>query len=281
MLHVPLGAGFGLITPSWGTTRPAAANGTAVTPATTNAWGTAVQLHTATTVDTYGILVNINSNAGSAASRNSAIQIGIDEAGGTTYIYRIGPILCGGAGAYNIGASGTTLYFPIFIPAGSTIAVQARGSVATAFRVGTILMQEYREPAVFRRASFTETIGVTLGAATANGVTVTPGTTAEGAWTTLGTTAKRLWHWQIGVQITTADTAWGANVLHMDLAVGNATTKDIIMTDVLFTTDAAENLFLPLHGTMYDVPAGSTIYGRIQNSGTNDAYTMCAYGAGG
>lgn len=281
MLHVPLGAGYGLITPSYGTTRPAATNGTSVTPVTTNAWGTAVQLHTATTADAYGIWVNINSNFTSAASRNTAIQIGVDEAGGTAYVYKLTNILCGNAGTYAGGSGGIWHFFPLYIPTGSTIAVQARGSVVTALRVGTVLLQEYREPAVFRRGTFSETLGVTVGAGTAAGVTATAGTTAEGAWVTLGTTVKRMWHWQVGCQVATAQTTQNANAIHVDLAVGDATTKDIILTNSFFSTDTTEQIFNIPQNVMYDVPAGSTIYGRLQISGTANAYSLCAYGVGG
>ena len=281
MLHTPTGFGYGQITPSWGTARPAAANGSAVTPVTTNGWGTAVQLHAATTANTYAISININTVAGSNVFRPSAIQIGIDEAGGTAYSYRIVNLLCGGASSHTVLGGGIWYYFPIFIPKGSSIAVQARSSTVTAFNVGTILHQELRDPLTMRKGSFMEALGVTLGAGTAAGVTITPGTTAEGAWTTIGTTAKRLWWWQVMLQHTTADTAWSAQTYHIDLAVGNATTKDIIMSNVVAFDDATENFNMPSHGMYYDVPAGSTIYARVQASGTLDTYTLAVYGMGG
>ena len=281
MLFVPAGFGYGLITPSWGTTRPAAANGTLVTPVTTNGWGTAAQLFSATTADAFGISININTIAGSNSFRPSAIQIGIDEAGGTNYVYRIVNLLCGGASSYIIPGSGIWYYFPMFIPRGSTIAVQARSSTTTAFNVGAILNQELRDPATMRNGTFMQALGVTLGAGTAAGVAVTPGTTAEGAWVTVGTTTRRLWWWQVILQHTTADTAWSAQTYHIDLAVGNATVKDIILTDVVASDDATENFNMLPHGAYYDVPSGSTIYARVQGSSAIDTYTIAAYGMGG
>lgn len=277
MLHVPVGANsYSLTTPSWGTTRPAVANGTAVTPATA-AYGAWAALGTALTSDAYGILININSNAGSAASRNTVTKIGVDYAGGTAYTDLITGLLSGGAGAYNI--IGQWYFFPVFIPAGSTLAAAGRGSVTTAYRVGSIVSQRPSNPSAIRKGSFVETIGI----GTTAGVTITPGTTADGAWTTIGTTTKRCWWWQLGLQITTGDTAWGANALHIDIAVGDATTKDIIITDYLIGTDTTENMYNPplTFGVEWDVPAGSTIYARVQNSGTNDAYTLAVYGCGG
>lgn len=284
MLHVPAGANtFGLNTFSWGTTRPAAANGVSVTPATTNAYGTYVQLFSALTYPSRGIAININNNSGANASRNSAIRIGIDEAGGTSYTEWIGGLLAGGASPYNIGGAGLWYYFPIYIPAGSSIAVSARGTVATAFNVGAWLQQQPYKPEMSRRGAYVETLGVTLGAASATGVTVTPGTTAEGAWTLIGTTTRRCWWWQVMLQHATGDTAWGANVLHMDLAVGDATTKDIIIQDYPVMANANEQASAAMNaaGCEYDVPAGSNIYARLQNSGTNDSYQVAAYGLGG
>lgn len=281
MLFVPAGFGYGSQVPSWGTTRPATANGVLVTPVITNGWGTPVQLHSATAADTYGLYININSIAASNSFRPSAIQIGIDEAGGTAYVYRIINLLCGGACAYTLPGGGIWYYFPMFIPKGSTIAVQARSSTATAFNVGTILNQELRDPTSIRTGSYMEALGVTLGAATAAGVAVTPGTTAEGAWVQVGTTTKRLWHWQVMLQHTAADTAWSAQTYHIDLAVGNATVKDLILTDVVGFDDATENYAQSAQTIYYDVPAGSAIYARVQASSAIDTYTIAAYGMGG
>jgi len=284
MLYVPVGANtFGLSTFSWGTTRPAAAQGVSVVPANTNAYGNWVQLFSALTYPSRGIAIVINSNSASNAVRNSAIRLGIDEAGGTNYTEWIGGLLGGSAAPYNIGGAGVWYYFPIYIPAGSTVGVAARGTVTTAFRVGAWLQQQPYDSSMNRRGAFVETFGVTLGAGSATGTTVTAGTTAEGAWVQLGTTTNRCWWWQLGFQLGTADTNVGANVLHLDLAVGNVTTKDLIIQDYPVMTNATEQLTngLTTAGCEFDVPAGSTIYGRVQNSGTNDIYQISAYGLGG
>jgi hypothetical protein len=136
-------------------------------------------------------------------------------------------------------------------------------------------------PMQFRKGSFTETIGLTAGAIV--GTAVTPGTTSEGAWTSLGTTVNRLWWWQLGVQVTASDTSWGANVLMCDLAVGDASFKDIIIQDYTMQTTASEsqNNGLVAIGVEFPVPGGSTMYARMQCSGTNDVYNVVAYGVGG
>jgi hypothetical protein len=280
MLHVPVGSNsFGNSQASWGTTRPAAANGTVVTPGL-NADGSWTQVVASAGNDSYGVLINVNSNTASAASRNSVVDVGVDEAGGTSYVERIPDLLCGGAAAYNSGGSGVWYYFPMLIPAGARIAARGNSSVATAFRVGVVLMQKPSNPAMVRGGSFVDAIGMTAGNI---GTAFTPGTTAEGAWTLLGTTSNRLWWWQVGVQVPTTDTAWGAGIMHVDLAVGDATNKDIIIQDTPITFSTAEAVTnIPVTvGVEWDVPSGSNIYVRGQFSGTLDTYHATAYGLGG
>lgn len=279
MLHVPVGANsFGLALPSWGTTRPAAANGTAVTPGsgTKGSW---VQLGSDLVDDCYGILININSNTASAASRNTVVDIGVDLSGGTSYTVLIADLLCGGAVTYTTGGGGVWYYFPLLIPSGAAIAARAAGSVTTAIRVGAVFSQQPYNPSMIRKATFTETLGITGQA----GVSVTPGTTSEGSWTSIGTTTSRLWWWQMSMQVPTTDTSWNAAAIHADLAVGDGTNFDIIIKDLALVTSTAEGFSNPplTAGVEWDVPAGSTIYVRAQSSGTLDTYTAAVYGAGG
>lgn len=278
MLHVPVGANsFGAVVPNV-TGRPAAAFGTAVTP-TANSEGAWTQIFSATSWDSFGILVNVNSNTGSAASRNTVLDIGIDEAGGTSYIERVSDLVCAGASAYNLGGSGVWYYFPLFIPAGSSIAVRGNSTVATAFRVYAQLMQKPANPAMVRKGSFVETLGVSGNA----GTVFVPGATFEGAWTLVGTTTKRCWWWQVGVQLSTADTSWTAGVLHVDVAVGDGTNFDVIIQDTPIITSTAEALTnIPITaGVEWDVPAGSNIYVRGQFSASLDVYQAAVYGLGG
>lgn len=281
MLHVPVGANsFGLTLPSWGTTRPAAANGTSVTPGT-GAYGTYAQVGSDLVDDAYGLLININSNSASAASRNTVVKIGIDPAGGTTYTDRITGLLAGGASTYAVTGGGVWYYFPLFVPAGAAIAAAAFGTVTTALRVGIIALQRPANPALVRCASYAETLGITGTA----GTSVTPGTTSEGAWTSIGTTARRLWWWQASLQVPSGDTAWNAATMHLDLGVGDGTAggTSVIIQDLPIVFSTAEVLANPplTAGVEWAVPAGSSLYVRAQSSGTLDTYTAAVYGAGG
>jgi hypothetical protein len=279
MLHVPVGANsYGLTLPSQGTTRPATAQGTSVTPATA-AFGAWARVQNAISYDAYGILLVINSNTQSNNSRNTVVNIGIDSAGGTNYTVIIPDLLGGGATTFTTPGNGVWYYFPILIPRGSTIAAQARSTVTTALRVAIQTFQQPPNPSMIRKGSFVTDFGVTNTA----GTTVVGGTTAEGAWTTIGTTTGRYWWWQAGVQISTADTAFQNVALELDISVGNATNKDIIIQNLTIVTTTAEQMSNPplSAGVEWDVPSGTTIYARLQSSGNLDAYQVAVYGLGG
>jgi len=281
MLHVPVGANtYGVTLPSWGTSRPAAANGTAITPAA-GSYGSWAQVGSDLTADAYGILININSNYTASASRNTVVDIGVDPAGGSSYTARIAGLICGNADSYtSAGRSGCGVwyYFPLFIPANSSVAARGHSTVATAFRVGIIVMQRPSNPAMIRKGSFVETLGVSGNQGTA----ITPGTTAESSWVSIGTTTKRCWWWQMGWQVPSTDTGHQTAAIHLDLALTN-TGSGIIIRDLMVNTQAQESLTnRPLtQGVEWDVPAGTTLYVRAQTSGTAEASQVAVYGLGG
>lgn len=259
--------------------RPAAAQGTSFTPGN-NTKGSWAQLLTALAKPHYGILININSIAVSAAAKDALVDIGIDLAGGSSYTVFIADLLGSCASAYTIG--GIWYYFPVLIPAGASLAV--RGSVNNA-TVGTgrcyvQLFTDPTDPERIRYGTYVRSFGAT-GASSA-GTTITSGTTAEGSWTQVGgATADELWFWQLGFGVNSATMT--ALAYHLDLGVGDATNKRLIATNLSVTTDTAENLTKPPRFDLYGaVPSGVNVYIRAQCSGTpNSALSVMAYGVGG
>jgi hypothetical protein len=279
MLYVPIGTNtFSNNQFSFGTTRPSNTNGTSLTPVTTDAYGTAGALGTLS-FDSYGILININSNTNTNTARRSAVKIIADG------VDIITNLLAGDASQF-FNAGGVYYYFPIFLPAGTVLTAAARGSVTTAFRVGAQYFQKPLNPSQIRAGGYVETLGVTVGAGTAGGVAITPGTTSEGAWTLIGQTTQRLWWWQIGMQIN--DNSKSNSSVFVDLAVGDTNVvvdpKDVMVENLLIgvtTADAITNQPLTA-GVEYVVPAGKYIFARAQNSVANDsAYDIGVYACGG
>lgn len=265
-------------------TRPAAAFGTSVTPGN-NTYGSWAEVISDTSVvnDVYGVLININSNNVSAAARDAIVNIGTDPAGGTSYATIIPNLLCSIAspllGAANV-CGGVWYYFPLFIPAGAAIAAQASVNNATVgtLRVWMTLFGLPRRPHATKVGHYVTSVGINTG--TSSGTAITPGTTSEGSWTSLGTPTLPHWWWQWG---------WGVNDLStsnlglfLDLSYGDATNKIIIVEDSLVVTDSAERMLKPLDGAYAEVDASIEIFGRAQNSTTNDSsYSMATYGLGG
>lgn len=278
MLHVPVGAqSFGSVVSNYSTQRPGNSVGGVVTPDTVG-YGSWLQVLSALPYDAYGLLICASGNSGSGANRNTLLKVGVDEAGGTSYVDRIPGLLCGAAVGFATSGNGVWYYFPIFIPAGSTVAVAAYGTVTTTFRVTVQAFAAPPNPAMMRKASLVEAIGLSG----LTGASVTPGTTSEGSWTLIGTTTRRLWWWQFGLHINISDTAFSTAAVFADIAVGDASNKDIIMLDQCINTGAAETItVMPFTlGCEWDVPAGSNMYARIQDGSTADPFELVIYGAG-
>jgi hypothetical protein len=266
-------------------TRPTASMGISITPGN-NAKGTYVTLISGANLvnDVYGILININSNAVSAAARDALIDIGTDPAGGTTFTAVIPNLLGGSASTSILIGGGHWYYFPLAIKAGSTIGAAASVNNATVgtLRVNCIVFGKPTRPEMCKTCQRVTAYGITT--ASSSGTAVTPGTTSDGTWTSLAATiAERNWWWQVGVGINQATiTAVGYTA---DLGVGDATNKRIIIQDQYYAGDIAENWGMvglnPVNQGAYDTPSGVTVYGRLQASGTAvTGLSMAAYGCG-
>lgn len=273
MLGIPNGAfSFGNVERNY--TRAGSTAGTVVTPATAakGAWAQAIA---ALANDTYGLIVTIHNSATSAANRHYAVDIGIGASG--SEIVLIPNLIGSSAAAYGTVGGGHHYYFPVFIPAGTRVAVRAQGSVTTTFNVNVQAFQQPANQAMVRTCSVVEEIGRSglLGTA------ITVGTTAEGAWTLLGTTTQDNWWWQLGVQVAIATVAFNSQLVEFDIAVGDGTNFRIISDNWAWSTTTAEdsNRFLKVMGCEAYVPAGSSIYVRGQTSGTANNMQCTVYGA--
>lgn len=264
-------------------TRPAAALGATVTPGN-NTKGSYASVLTSGEVarDVFGLMVNINSNAVSAAARDALVDIGVDPAGGSAYSVLLPDLMASCAAPYNIGQGGIWYYFPIWVRAGSSIGARASVNNAT---VGTlrVVATAYGSPRDHRSTRVgtkVQAIGIT--AASSRGTTITSGTTAEGAWTSLGATTSDAWWWQFGFG--TNDTTMTALSYHADLATGTAGEKTLVIENANITVTGAEQI---MYGPQFIdcqklTPASTNVYGRLQCSGTADsALSMAAYALSG
>lgn len=282
-LFVPAGADFQWYYSSAVATRPTTVSmGTGVTPGTAPTFGAWAQVANGANIanDVYGVAICINNGATSAAVRNTLVDLGVDNAGGTSYLTKIPYLQGGSASPYGLGSSGIWYYFPLYINRGSTVAVRAMSTLTTAFSCLVYFYGQPRRIDAVRAGSYVDAYGFnTTGAV---GTLVTPGTAAEGTWTQLGTTTNNYWWWQCGFN--NADSTMTAAILHADLAAGTATNKKILFENQIWQTTGAEQISCNLNtaNAYNNTKTGDIIYGRLQHSGTLDTGSaMIAYGLGG
>jgi hypothetical protein len=283
MLWTPKGlSGYGWSFSSTGATRVAAAWGTSVTPAQ-NSMGTYAQVLSAANVskDVFGIQIQFNSNAVSAAARDTLVDIGIDAAGGSSYTVLI-PTLSASSAAPAIGATGAGLsyFFPVYIPAGSTVAARASVNNATVgtLRCGIRIFGAPRDRRNVIVGSKVLAYGITT--ATSTMTAVTPGTTSEGTWTSLGTVASgdEPFFWQVGTGVNQGTIT--ATAYTGDLGIGDGSNKAVVIEDRVWQGTTTEQWYdNGISNGLYQAAAGDTVYGRLQCSGT--AITGLSMGAWG
>jgi hypothetical protein len=281
MLLVPENNEFRWHLHSHPTTRPAAAFGTLVTAsASANTKGSyANVITTATEYDSYYIVININSGATSTAVKNYLVDIGIDEAGGTSYTVKIPDLYACDASPYTVG--GVWYSFPLFIKAGSTIGARTQcdtGS-ATAY-VNIQLFGQPTNPDIIKCGSYVEALGVDT--SQSRGTSITMGTTSEGAWTSVGSPTNNLWFWQAGYGVN--DASISLAVIDIDVSAGDVTNKKELIYNMLVTCTSTEQITkLPYTlGCVGYVDESETVYTRAQSSAASDTLPMIAvYGLGG
>lgn len=247
--------------------------GTSITPGASNVEGTYTQVASSANIaqEIWGVAIWVSGGNTAGQAKNHLLDLGIDEAGGTSYTAILSNIACGQSGG--AVAQGCWFYFPIKIKAGSAVAVRIQGSNATAgtVRVACWFYGKPSRPELVWRGEFSETVGTITNS---NGVSFTPGNTgAEGSWTSLGTTTKFCKWWQLGVQIDNGTIA-GAFQFTFDLAYGDVTNKHMILENVQYCIHGtAETAALYAidgsTGTGFcPVPVGGELWIRGSCSGT-------------
>lgn len=280
-LYVPGRRDFNFLYSNVSATRLVAGWGfshTCGTAPTFSAYATLVSAANITT-DIYWVELIFSNAFNAATTRNLLVNIGIDTAGGTTFTTRIPALMAGHAGSMIIGG-GIVYNFPLYIPSGSSIGIQATGTTAFAFNTAIKLYGRPSVPDSINAGSYVINYGTT--AATATGTAITNGTTAEGTYTPVGTTTRSHWWWQMGH--TFVDTNVGAAGVSFDLAAGSSPTlNEQILQDQLFWYDGTERIWnTPQLNCYGNTNTGDIVYIRGQGSAAAEtSLSVAAYGLGG
>lgn len=284
MLLTPGLSSYGFTFDNWGA-NPTLAPGTSVVPGASNVEGSWTQVAANTDIarDVHWFAVLVAGGALSANVKDHLVDIGVDPAGGTSYTAVISNIVCGGTATYSTGGPQRFL-FPLYIKAGSSVAVRAQGSNATAGTL-TISLKFWGDPANPENipvGQYSETIGTITNS---GGVSFTPGNAADGAWVSLGTTVKEMWWWQVAAQVSNATV--NLRRTYVEIAYGDATNKVSILKDMFVSNTTEENT--AVLGTnvcwmscyVY-VPAATNIYVRGRcNAAPDTGWNAVAVGIGG
>lgn len=267
-------------------TRPTAAMGTSITPGN-NAYGSYAQLIAGASVtdDVYAVLVNMNGGATSTAARDMLVTLGLDAAGGTSYTDWVTDILAScpslnGGSSSGFTGGGVSFYFPVFIKSGTSIAAKASVNNATvgSTRVRVTLFCKPSRRDLVSFGTFVQAFGAT--AASSSGTAITPGTVSEGSWTEIGTLTKPLRWLEFGYGVN--DATMSQNTIHVDIALGDASNKKVIIQDAYVETQAVECIIKPDSCTPCVGAIGDKIYARCQvgPNAADDANSICVYGIG-
>lgn len=281
-LLVPFDSAFTWRADNWGT-NPSATPGTSVTPGASDTEGSWTQIFSAVANDVYGIWLQVSGGGVSTLIKNHKLDIGIDPAGGSSYTAVVNNWLCGNSPTLVIPGR-KSLRLPLFIKAGSTIAVRVQGNNAT---VGTVRVQaeiygKPTKPESVPRGVYSETLG---NGANTDGTSFTPGNAANGTWVSLGTTSRPLWWWQLGYQI--SNTGVTAEYTYIEVAHGDSSNKHTILramhggTTAEITALVVDPTDSPFQ-SYYPLAAGAELFvrGRCLNA-PDTGYQASVIGVGG
>jgi hypothetical protein len=235
------------------------------------------QLLSATSDAAYGIHVALFLPNSANSNRSALADIGIDPAGGSSYSVAIPNLLFhAAASAGMIGAH--QFFFPLFIPAGASIAARFQcGTGGLTAEVRAQLLCRPDRPELWRCGSVVRAFGVNEG--TSGGTLLTEGTTSEGSWAQIGAnTAEPLWFWQLGFGYPTNSIV--AQFVDFDLGLGDGSATDVVINNERIYGQISESIYRGSHQTaVCAAPSNTGVYARAQAEGAVSPY-CAAYGMG-
>jgi hypothetical protein len=242
--------------------------GTSVTTGSTSSTkGTPAQLIASTAFDAYWVTILASNYGNAATASQGAMDI---LTGAATEDILIPNLLMGHCGSIAAAGKGPKRWdFPLYIPSGTRIAVQAAGArTSTAFRVWIYLYGGDGLPG-HRVGTRVTTYGM---GTVPDGTSITPGASAaEGSWTQITASTSQDHFAFLPSFQATGDTTLNNRLLTVDLGVG-AATEEQIMEGYWFATDGGEFMDGPYPSMpcFHDVPASTRLVMRASNSGAND-----------
>jgi hypothetical protein len=262
-------------------TAPSTTPGVSVTPGS-GSKGSYVQLASGANLaqDCYGLLLWVVAGNTTTGIRDILLDIGLDPAGGTSYGQTGGINNIFVPQASNAVDGGRWFWFPLFIKAGTSVGACGQANSTSTFRVMARFFGRPTNPENVACGQYSETIGVSGN----GGTPFTCGNSgAWGSWTSLGTTTRPCWNWTLAFGHNVGTTT--AQMYFAELGYGDGTNMvTIVRMMPQFNPGTAEksgNMASNLFGSIWEVPAGGTLYVRGSASGTTETTEAVAIGIGG
>ncbi len=255
-----------------------ATTGTQFTSGAANADGTAVTLLSALSHDVEYLRVRISGETLTTGIDNTAlVSILIDPAGGVSWATLIPSLLVSTGVPSATLAAVLEFEFPIWIPAGASIGIQARSAAAATPPVMRAVAHAYggnKNPASWWTGQRVTAIGID--AANSRGTTHTPGGTGTfSAWTNFGSTLDAdcgALQWAVSGAFASA--AWTQLYYEMQFGVASAMIGAPIMHS---TTTAEQGWSAPIGLIFRSLPSGTQLMVRGTCSAAAIAQGVAAY----
>lgn len=254
-------------------------SGTQFTSGAANADGTAVSMLSALTHDVEYLRLIIGGETITSANLDNTclVSILIDPAGGTSWATLISSLLVATVDVGSGTPPGVAFDFPLWIPAGASIGVQARSAVAATPPVLRCIAQAYggnSNPASWWAGQRVTAIGID--AANSRGTTHTPGNTgAFSSWANLGSALGAdagAMQWAVSGPFNIA--TWTALIYEMQFGVSDI----MIGAPVMHATAITEQAWMMPTGLIFrSIPSGSQIRVRGTCSSAAVAQGVAAY----
>jgi hypothetical protein len=243
----------------------------ATTGAASSTKGTPVEVFSATAFDAYWLVVLASQYGNGATTSQGCLDILV---GAATEEVLVPNLLMGFCGSLSVLGVGPKCWqFPVYIPAGTRLAVQVAGDrLSTGMRVGVCLYGGGGLPP-FRVGSKVTTYGITTVPA---GTDVAAGASgAEGAWVQIdAATDEDHFAFVPSFHPTDGDTTLSIRTVFMDMGIGAATEELLLGVEqsYIFHYDSGELCGGPFNPmpAFHDVPSGTRLVARLSMDGAND-----------
>jgi hypothetical protein len=278
-LIMPGGPDWGACTNNFPATVSSNWGGTFIACGMENTKGSWYSLLPALEFDVEYIKIHIMGTYTYHSAHNVLLDVGIDKLGGTSYEVLVPNLLAGWMPDFNYSKNRErTYYFPLHIPAGSTVAARAQSNKTASYNGPEVTIEVYgnnRNPASWRCGQRVSTLGID----TSNGIgtMVTPHATANewGSWANIGApiTSKTI-AMQCAIQGVNVDEP-ASHRLYMDFGVSG----DSIGAKILAVVSSSSQMCTRNDGFLFrSFPIGTQMQARHMSSLNNgDAIDAAIY----